>query len=245
MYRRIFVIDSTNDAESSVIKELTNTHIHEQHLANSTRHDFIEFDPYRRNDCVYLFTYAAILSKVDLDTSVKDQRLRILNRLDGYFTDGIDLILFITNNNTFNRTAYSNFCFMVCSVCHEKVPVICVADGCENRIICKDIQMHLKVVLDLKSGHERSKSIQHLWKAIEKQSSKPSIESNDANDPSKTYDTNAKEKPTLKAGKSRIYTQVCSSKKLVKDLLDTGIYVCRISLIKKDRRMVQSIKNTC
>lgn len=230
MYRRIFVIDSTDDAESSVIKELMNAHIHEQYLTNNTRQDFIEFDPCRRNDCVYLFTSAAILSKVDLRRSGKEQQLLIWNRLDDYFTDGIHLILFITNNDTFNKTAYSNFYFMVSSVCHEKVPVICIANGGENRIMSEGIQMHLKVVLDVKYGHERSKSIQYLWKAIEKHSSKPSIEPNYPNHLSKTHDTNAKEKPTLKAGKSRIYTQICSSKKMVKDLLDTDIYMRRISL---------------
>jgi hypothetical protein len=230
MYRRIFVIDSTDDAESSVIKELINTHIHEQHLTSNAQDDFIEFDSCRHNDCVYLFTSAVILSKVDLRKCGKEQQLLIWDRLDDYFTNGIHLILFITSNDTVNKTAYSNFYFMVSSVCHEKVPVICVADGCENKIMSKDIQIQSKVVLDVKYVHERSKSIQHLWKAIEKESLKPSIEPNYPNHLNKTHDTNAKEKPTLKTGKSRIHTQVYSSKKMVKDLLDTDIYVCGISL---------------
>ncbi|CAF4415586.1 unnamed protein product, partial [Rotaria socialis] len=198
MYRRIFVIDSTDDVKSSVIQELSHLDFHEQRLTKHTRNDFIEFDPCIRGDCAYFFTNATILNQVDLHTNGKSQQSLIKDQLENYLTDGIHLILFIANNDNLNTTAYTNFSFMVSTFCDGKVPAICVTNGYENKMKSKYLRNYSEFVLDVNYGRERSKAIKDLWKAIESNSLKPSTEPNCANQLNKKHNINTEEKSTLK-----------------------------------------------
>lgn len=214
MYRQIFVIDSTGNRNSSIIEALINTPTCEQLSSNSTAQDFIDFDPYTRDKCVYLFTHAAILNDANLNTKDQHSNLSIRERLKDYFSNRIHLILFITKYNNLNVIAFENLRYMDSIICNKKSPVICIVDGWHNMTIHKYVQRYQNVLLNTKYEGDRSTFVQDLWTIIETASLEPRVEpQNHVDHTNKKPDTNSKDQPTRESSKQQRKAQFYSFQK--------------------------------
>jgi len=185
MHRRILVIDTSDDNESSIIKSLANTH---PDASNNSLAGFMKFHPCEYNGCMYEFTHAGILNRVSADSKSQNSNMNIQKQLNAY-RDEINLVLFITKNDHWNKVAYENLRFIDDTLLNKKVPVICIVNDCNDIRIHKYIQIYPNVLIDTVSKHMSTPSIQRIWEVIAANVLPSNMERNHVNHTADNFDS--------------------------------------------------------
>jgi hypothetical protein len=229
MCPQILVLGTTDEEKTNFITLLINN------SESSTVASSTETDSETSSDYGDSFIDGPSLDEICIQRKNAKKKSSIDQGSNNCWNAWIKLILFITHKGALNSRFAKDFRFVISTIFKDKVPAICVVNGCENandiypwilknKAFFDGSKVCFEVVLALRSEDGRSKSIQKILEAIDEYLLLQTITSTcsdvkDKNTKCEQLQTpvttplsnsntiaRSKEKPVLTAGENSIFT---------------------------------------